>query len=120
MPSEYRLVAIEAHESDDSPISLHKVFTNADGSLRAHVPFAMMEGSSVEDLKLELGLMLHACDCPIIGEDEFPASLPTVDGIRGSFTLGLKSHAIQDRPSPDRRTPELRIIPKSKGDLCVD
>lgn len=93
---------------------MHKVFYNDDGSLRAHVPFVTLGGGDPAAILADVRLMEEACGKPVIDANDFPElePLPTRPGPI-TFTLSTRP---RPKSPPERKTPELRVVPKTGND----
>ncbi|WP_162590401.1 hypothetical protein [Variovorax sp. RA8] len=114
MTWEYRLVAINLFAEGDPPLELRKVYYNDDGSLRAHVPFVTLGGDDPAAILADLRLMEEACGKPTIDANDFPElEPPPKRGGPITFTLSTR---LRPKSPPERKTPELRVVPKTDSD----
>lgn len=112
---EYRLVVVNLYVEGDQPLGLHKVFYNDDGSLHSHFPLVTVGGDDPAAILAEVQRMVEACSKPVIDANDFPELEPLQHKPPGGFTFTLETRR-RPKPPPERKTPELRVVPKGDGD----
>ncbi|KWT70835.1 MULTISPECIES: hypothetical protein [unclassified Variovorax] len=108
---EYRLVHVNLYVEGDPPLELHRVYYNEDGSLRLHMPLITVAGDDPATVLAQVQAMAEACGKPVIDANDFPEAEPVPRSARGlSFTLKTRH---REKPPPERKTPELRVVGKN-------
>ncbi|WP_143694736.1 hypothetical protein [Variovorax sp. JS1663] len=95
-------------------MELHKVFYNDDGSLHSHFPIFTVAGEDPAEILAAVQTMAEACRKPVIDANDFP-DLEPLPHRSMDFTLTLQTRR-RPMPPPERRTPELRVVPKISRD----
>ncbi|CAN7384600.1 hypothetical protein [Variovorax sp. LjRoot178] len=111
---EYRLIHVNLYAEGDPPLELHRVYFNEDGSLRLHMPLITVAGDDSAAVLEQVQAMAEACGKPVIDANDFPETEP-VPGAARSFSFTLKTRR-REKPPPERRTPELRVVGKKGKD----
>ncbi|CAN7782570.1 hypothetical protein LJR175_008227 [Variovorax sp. LjRoot175] len=111
---EYRLVVVNLYGEDDPPMGLHKVFYNDDGSLHTHFPLVTVSGEDAAAILAEVQSMVEACGKPVLDANDFP-ELEPLPPRSGPITFALSTRPRPKIP-PERKTPELRVVPKTGND----